>query len=384
MLLDGLKVLDVGHYVAGPFCTRQMALLGADVIKIEKPCDDILHLRESGLFLYLNANKKSVTLDLRTHTGVEIFKKLIKSADIIVENFEPSVMPSWGLSYEVLEEINPRLVVTSISNFGQSGAYKDYEAVDMTIWGMSGLMGIHGDDNKPPLHVGGYIVSYIGGYMGFLGSLAGLYHAEMTREGQHVDVSLLECCLLCHPQTLVQYAYARKMSPEFGRGKSAFAAIYPCKDGFVWVTLTEPKWPNFTRFLNMPELEKDPRFDFTDEEKRRRNISELEKIILPFILKHTKEELVSMAKSADVPLVAQRNVGEVLGNSQYKARGFFREVVHALYGTLIYPMLPFESTSCEPILAPAPLLGQHNEEVYGRRLGFSKEELTRLSREGVI
>jgi len=191
-VLADLRVIDLSHFVAGPYCTKLLADFGAEVIKVEKPgqgdgartlgpfCHDDPHPEKSGLFLYLNTNKKSITLNLKTETGVGILKQLVTDADILVENFEPRVMPSLGLSYEVLKQMNPKLVMTSISNFGQTGPYRDYKATSMTMFAMGGAMAITGDEHRP-LSPWGSQAEYMAGLVGFQATMIAIFPSRLEQ-----------------------------------------------------------------------------------------------------------------------------------------------------------------------------------------------------------
>lgn len=392
--LSGLRVLDLSQHVAGPFCARLMGLLGAEVIKVEKPGEgdltrregpfagEVPHPEKSGLFLGLNTNKKSITLNLKTPAGARIFKKLLAETDMVVESFEPGTLPSWGLGYEVMEKISPSLVLTSITNFGQTGPYRHYKASEMTLWAMGGQMQIHGEDDLP-LHIGRHVVAYTGGYVAYIGALAALNYAQLTGQGQQVDVSLQECLLWCHAQLLVEYAYTRKETPLYSRGRSVQSPVITAGDGrLLFLVLVAHKWPQFTQLLGVPELAKDPRFLL--EEERVKHVEEFEETVLPFMLQHTSDELAKMAEEKGVPLAVLKNTDEVLSNPQYKHREFFQEVEHPLAGKLIYTTPPYKMGDYKPVVSSAPLLGEHNEEIYCRRLGIDRKDLANYYHDGVI
>ncbi len=193
--LSGVRVLDLTHYIAGPYCTKMLSDYGADVVKVERPglgdaarslgpfLNDEPHPEKSGLFLYLNTNKKSITLNLKSATGVSILKELVKQSDILVENFSPRVMPSLGLDYKTLKKINPGLVMTSISNFGQTGPYRDYKATDLNIWGLSGILYECGEPNREPLKMGNNVSEYVAGLYAALTTLSALYYRDEGRRG---------------------------------------------------------------------------------------------------------------------------------------------------------------------------------------------------------
>lgn len=217
--LDKLKILDLTHYIAGPYCTKILAGFGANVIKIEKPdkgdltrsmppfLGDEPGLERSGLFLYLNNNKKSITLNLKSKTGLKIVKELIKDVDVVVESFKPGVMAKLGLDYQTLEKINPGVVMTSISNFGQTGPYRDYKSTHLIAWNMSGVRYSNGRPGETPLQGGDWLTDYVAGVHGVIGTATALYQRGQTGVGQQVDVSIWESSILitCYPAIVYSY-----------------------------------------------------------------------------------------------------------------------------------------------------------------------------------
>ena len=242
-----VRVVDLTHYVAGPYCTKLLADYGAEVVKVERPgtgdgarrmfpfWGDDPHPEKSGLFLHLNTNKKGVTLDLKTPTGVEILKQLVKDADILVENFEPRVMPGLGLDYDTLATVNPRLVMTSISNFGQTGPYRDLKAGELVIFGMGPHMFVEGEPEREPLKYPGYKAQYMAGTNAAVAAMAALFGSSASGQGQHVDVSIMES--LCGPPegaaALMSYAFSGRdpERPGYRRAGGSPWGVYRCKDG---------------------------------------------------------------------------------------------------------------------------------------------------------
>ncbi len=398
--LSDLKVLDLTHYIAGPYCTKLLADYGAEVIKIEKPGEgdsarkmgpffgDDPHPEKSGLFLHLNTNKKGITLNLKTTTGVKIFKELVKEVNILVENFEPRVMPSLGLEYETLEDINPRLVMTSISNFGQTGPYRDYKATEITIFGMGPHMITEGAADREPLRFPGYKAQYLAGTHAAAATMGAFFGSKSTGIGQQVDVSIQEC--LCSPPEgagrLMSYAFFGDDQVRTGHRREG---MYPfgyfrCKDGIVLVYGYLPAfWPRIAKWMGMPELLEDPRF--TDPTLRPQHHGDFDAILIPWLLERTQQEVVRLAQAQGLPVTPVYLINEVLKDPQYTARGFFVEVEHPVVGKVTYPGVPFrlpETPSRSQ--RPAPLLGQHNHEVYCERLGYTDEDLVRLRERGVI
>ena len=253
MPLEGVRVIDLTHYTAGPYGTRILADYGADVIKIERPgggdparrigpfYHDEPDLEKSGLFLFLNTNKRSITLDFKTEKGKQIIKELVKDADILIENFPPDVMTDAGLGYEELSQINPRLVMTSISNFGKSGPYKDWVGLDLTLYAMGGNMWGSGDPELEPLKTAGRMASFHVGYAAALASALGLTNAELRGQGENIDVSYFEVTLQSidgRMQKLLGYQYNNQVPMRVSPGASLGlgSGIYPCLDGMFMTT----------------------------------------------------------------------------------------------------------------------------------------------------
>jgi CoA:oxalate CoA-transferase len=389
MLLSGLTVLDLGHYISGPYCTKLLAGMGAEVIKIEKPDegdpsrrmgpfpDDAPHLEKSGTFLYLNTGKKSITLNLKTDTGKTIFKRLLKDADVVVENFKPGVMSNLGISYDDLKNISPGLIMTSISNFGQNGPYRDYRADEMVILAMGGFMYLGGYPEREPLRLGFSASQYKGGLAGFTGTMAAFYYAQKHGIGQHVDISLMECIVASHFQAIEQYSYTGTIQK---RNRTMLA--FPVKDGIVQFNMQPHHWPKMTQMIGMPELTQNPKFNTT--EQRRIHAEELETILLSWMLDHTTKEVYELGQSIGLPVGFAATTADLFEAEQYKDRGFLVEIDHPLVGKLIYPGSPFKIDGLGWNNNRAPLLGEHNNEIYCQKLGYSKNDLVVLRQNGII
>jgi len=398
--LSDVRVLDLTHYVAGPYCTKLLADYGAEVVKIEKPGEgdgarrmgpflgDGPHPEKSGLFLHLNTSKKGITLNLKTRTGIEIFKKLVKDVDILVENFEPRVMTSLGMDYETLADINPRLVMTSISNFGQTGPYRDYKTTELVVFAMGPHMFVEGEPDRQPLKYPGYKAQYLAGTNAAAVTMGALFGSKATGEGQQVDVSIMEC-LSSPPEGaagVINYDFCGREPDRPGwRREGGYPwGIYPCKDGYVFIWGIVPMfWPRTVQFLDMPELSEDPRF--ATPQARREHHRDFDAIFMPWLMERTQQEVVSSAQAHRLPCTPVYTIDGVVKDAQSKARGFFVEIEHPVAGKITYPGLPFRlpETPSQP-QRPAPLLGQHNREVYRERLGYTDEDLVRLREWGVI
>ena len=390
--LAGVKVLDLTHYIAGPYCTRILAGFGADVTKIERPSqgdgarsvgpflDDEPGPERSGLFLYLNGNKQGITLDLKSERGAEIFREMAADADVIVESFSPGVMDRLGLDYASLKKINPNLVLTSISNFGQTGPYRDYKISHAGAWGLSGARYTNGRIGERPVQLARWMTHYVTGLYGAIGTATALFHRTVTGRGQHVDVSMMDSAIMmaCHPYSIYSFTGLVHTNHSGRPGRE----VLECRDGgyvgaFAW---TLPQWERMFALLGVPEMADDPEFrasfDVGNEKARRANREIVRTTIAEQVKSRERMDLFQTAMEWMVPIVLVANTQEILDSPQHAARGFFDEVEHPVIGKATMPGAPFKmSESPWRSTSPAPLLGQHNAEIYGERLGYDVEEL---------
>jgi crotonobetainyl-CoA:carnitine CoA-transferase CaiB-like acyl-CoA transferase len=391
--LSGGRVLDLTHCIAGPYCTKILADYGADVVKVERPGvgdparsmgpfpGDNPDIESSGLFLYLNTNKKSITLNLKSAAGVEILKELVKGVDIVVENFSPRVMPGLGLDYQTLKEINPGLVMVSISNFGQTGPYRDCKATDLTVWGLSGILYELGDPDREPLKMGSNVSEYVAGLYGALVALSALYYRDETGTGQHVDVSVLEAFHTMQPSMTLVFSMAgfirQRAGIHFPWG------ILPCDDGYIGFFLpTQTHWESLCVLLEMPELIDRPEYETPMMREERRD--EITAIIVSWLKGKRMEDVFHAAQELRLPLTMVPNTEQLFDMPQHKARGYFVDIDHPVGGKLTYPGAPFRLEETAWQAGRAPLLGEHNEEIYCGRLGYSREHFAKLSGDGII
>jgi len=395
-VLSGVKVLDLTHYIAGPYCTKMLADYGASVIKIERPVKgdgarrlapffkDDPHPEKSGFFLYLNTGKKGITLNLKTEAGRDIFKQLLKDADILVENFSPRVMPALGLDYETLEKINPHLVMTSISNFGQTGPYRDYRATEIVLDGMGGWSTIIGHPDREPLKPGGSQAQFVSGLFGAIASVSAYYGRQVSGIGQHVDISIMDAVLYIQMNLTSNYTYNNVVQKRYGNRVAPFpSGILPCKDGYIGaITVTAEKWPVLCEWMGMPGLVDDPRF--LTPADRALNIDELDAIMISWLVDHEQEELLREGQKRGLPFGIPASAKMLLESRHLNERGYFVEVDHPMTGKVRYPGAQVRMGDLPYELRRAPLLGEHNEEIYVGRLGFSKDDLVRLREQGVI
>ena len=401
--LSGVKVLDLTWQIAGPYCTKLLADYGADVIKVERPgigdparamgpfFKDEPNPEKSGLFLHLNTNKKGITLNLKSATGKKLFKQLVANSDILVESFSPHVMPCLGLDYQALEKVNPRLVMVSISSFGQTGPYRDFKASEIVEYAMGGEMYSTGTAGREPLKLGGNVIQYQSGTVAAVATLGAFYAAEFQGIGQHVDVSIMETQAGTADRRIMyilSYIMAGVITTRWPPPREAVRmlimpqGVYPCKDGFV-NTLSLPQWwSRYIEALGMPELKDDPRFQniYSAEAGM-----EFDAIWYSWLADHDKQELFDIFLKSKIASAPLNSPEDILKNPHLKDREYFVEVDHPETGKVTYPGAPFKMSEASwKIRQPAPLLGQHNEEIYCGLLGYTKEELVKLREGGII
>ena len=397
--LEGVKVLELCQMVAGPYCTKLLADLGAEVVKIERPgrgdaarslppfFHDMPDPEASGLFLYLNTNKLGVTLNVTTATGKGIFQELVKEADILVEDNPPQWMTEQGLDYDRLQEINRRLIMTSITPFGQTGPYRDYKAYPLNVFqsGGEGYLTPGGIENidRPPLKVGGFLAEYDSGLSAAIAILAALYWRKKSGGGQRIDISKQESLMALNRLDMVRSANEGEVITRAKQGVPYGGAL-PCKDGYtVFITWESVQWDRLVAFMGDPEWANDDMFgDYAGRYKHGELINAL---LTEWLVNHTQEELYHNGQAAGVPFAMVYTSKDLVDSEHLKERGFFVEIDHPKTGTVRYPSSPyrFSETPCQ-VIRPSPLLGEHNEEIFARRLGHRQEELSKLGAAGVI
>jgi len=388
--LEGVKVLDLTHHIAGPWCTKLLADFGADVLKVERPAGDparnmspFYHDEIDGekslLFLYLNTSKRGVTLNLKTQQGVQIFKELVADADLLVENYSPRVMPSLGLDYETLRGLNPALVMVSISNFGQTGPYRDYRATDIVEYALGGLMYIFGHYDREPLKHALHQAQFKTGTNAASAALMALYHQRTTGQGQHVDVSIQESIASGLRDVVNNYTYTGAVRRRQPNHSGDLTRLRATSDGYV---LPNPgigardNWQAVVDFMGVPELADEK---FSSASARLINAEELGKILDGYFSTQNKADIFYAAHQRRFIYGVIQSPEEVLADPQFQARGYFVKIEHPVVGTVTYPGPPFLMSGTPwRARSPAPTLGQHNQEVLGGLLNYSYGDLSRL------
>lgn len=391
--LEGLRIIDLTRVLAGPFCTMLLADMGADVIKIENPSggDDSRAFGPykqglSAYFMGLNRSKRSVTLNLKDERAKDMFRSLVREADVVVENFKPGTMERLGLGYTALREINPKIIYAAASGFGQSGPYSPRAAYDLIIQGMSGFMSITGFDKEHPVKSGSSIADIFAGVFTAIGILAALEHRRKTNEGQMVDVAMLDCMIAILENALSSYDCTGKSPEPIGnvhRSISPFAS-FKTKDGQVNVCAGNNElWRRFCEVTGMEEYVNDPRF--ADNKLRVANFRELEAIINEHMEKRPTAEWTAALDAVRVPCGPIMDMEQVVADPHVMARNMIVELTHPVAGRLLVPGVPIKfSGTPAAIKCAAPELGEHNKEVYGELLGLSAAEVDELQKNGTI
>ncbi len=400
--LTGVRVLDLTWHVAGPYATKLLADYGADVLKVERPGlgdparaigpfpGDAPHRERSGTFLHLNTNKRSITLDLKSPAGQAILRELARDADVVIESFAPRVLPSLGLDYAALSAVNPRLVMCSVSSFGQTGPCRDWKATDLTLHALGGQSISTGTPEREPLKAADHLMEYQAGQMAALAVLGAVLHQQWEGEGQHIDVSIYE---------VVQSSADRRMTALIGyqyTGQNATRApmlptalplgYFPCKDGYVCFVVAPPaRWTRFMHMVGRPDLVNDPRFRDPTAWAKPEVKEEIDALFYPWLMERTKQQAMEEAQAARIAATAINSPLDVLHDKHFRERGCWREAVHPEAGRLPHcgPSFRIDGGGWA-LRRTAPLLGQDNEAVLCGRLGYSREELARLRAEGIV
>jgi len=395
-LLSGIRVLDLTNVLSGPFATLHLALLGAEVIKIENPKDGDL-ARKLGCvpkynamlmgtsFLAQNANKKSLTLNLKTEEGKDIFRKLAAASDVVVENFRPDVMERLGLSSEVLLALNPRLVYCGISGFGQTGPDALKPAYDQIIQGLSGEMAINGDERLNPLRAGFPVCDTVGGLNAAFAIMAALFWRERTGKGQTIDVALLDSIMPLMGWVVANLMIGKQQPVMMGNDNftAAPSGVFATRDGYVNIAANkQEQWEAVADVLGLPELKTDLRFQ--ERDARKKNRKALTPLLEAKLKTCTTAHWVEVLNAHDVPSGAILTLEQAMHQPQVEHRNTFTQVeVEGIGSVPLFNLTAkFEKTPGK-VSAPPPRLGEHTEEILGT-LGFDKAQIAELRERRVV
>ena len=394
--LEGIRIIDMTHNQAGPACAQILGFLGADVIKLEEPKGGDVARRnmrdrpdsDSLFFLLFNANKRSLTLNLKTGRGKQLFKELIGKSDVLLENFGPGALDRLGFGYEALAHINPRLIYATIKGFGTYGPYRDFKSYEPIAQAMGGAMSITGFPENPPT----FVVPAIGdsgtGMHMAIGILAALQQRHASGKGQHVEVSMQDAVVNLIRVSLRDHQRFGEPMPRRGNqmGKGVPSTTYPCAPGgpndYVFITAQQQMWPAFATAIGRPELARDPRFE--NEAARWDNRAALAAIIEEWTRARSKHEAMRVLGAAGVPCGACQDTGEVLADPHLKAREMIVELDYPNRGAYQTVGCPIKLADSPAEINRPPLLGEHTEALLGELCGLDPDEVKRLREDGVV
>lgn len=393
--LQGVRVIDLTNNQAGPSCGQMLAWLGADVIKVEEPGKgDIARTSlsdrpnaDSLFFLTFNSNKRSLTLNLKSPRGKEIFQKLIKTADVLLENFGPGVLDRLGFGFSVLQQLNPRLVYASIKGFGTYGPHSHYKSYEPIAQAMGGAMSVTGFPDGPPTFTWACIGDSGTGMHMTIGILAALMQRHATGEGQQVEVSMQEAVVNLVRVSLRDHQRFGKPVERTGNqlGPGAPGTIYRCAPGgpndYVFIFAQQQMWRPLLRAMDREDLIGDPRYDTADA--RLQHKDEVNAFIEAWTLRRTKHDVMKILAGVGVPCGACQDTGEVLNDPHLQARNMIVEVEHPVRGRYVTAGNPIKLSASPTQITTAPLLGQHNGEIL-QELGYREADITMLRKEGTI
>lgn len=402
--LSDITVLDFTHYIAGPYCAKLLADYGAEVVKVERPgsgdaaramgpfpCDEP-HPEKSGTFLHLNTNKRSMTLDLKTDGGRGVALELAKRADAVIESFRPGTMERFGLGYDALSAANPELVMTSISNFGQTGPYRDWRGSELIFYGMGGELGSTGVREKEPVKLGGTVGLYQAGAVAAYATLGAIFAARDEGAGQRVDISLMETqagSIDRRMSMLLAYRYNGEISGRASLGaepdRSGYpSGTYPCADGYFQITGGGNYFSRVRDMLDDPDELAGDEWTTPEAQADGEMAGLFDAVFYPWLLDRGKYEIWERAQRSRVLSGPLNTMEDLQRDPVFQRRGAFAEIDHPEAGRLTYPGRPFIMGATPwAVRRPAPTLGQHTDEILSE-MGASAEEIAELRARGAI
>ena len=392
--LEGMRVLDMTQYEAGTACTQALAWLGADVVKIERPgAGDpgrglLVGGDHSAYFLYWNANKRSVAIDLEQPEGRALLLRMLPRYDVFVENFGPGVLEKLGLDYETMRAVQPAIIYARIKGFGAGGPYAGYKCYDMVAQAAAGAFSVTGAADGPPMCPGPTMADSGTGVQAALAITAAYVQRMRTGEGQQVEIAMQEA-MTFYMRTRVANGseWGTAVAPRSGNGAGPMLNLYPCSPGgpndYVYLVVATPRmWEQLCSALGRPELASDPRFKGWIV--RHENGAALYDEIAKWTLAHSKHEAMRILAEAGVPCSAVLDTRDLFQDPQLQARGFVQHVKHDVLGLVPILGSPFRMSRSQVELSAAPVLGRHTDELLRADLGLSENELRALHASGVV
>ena len=379
--LSGYRVLDLTDE-KGMLCSRLLSDMGAEVFRIEKPGTESVRV-----FYEANRGKLNITLNIESKPGQDIFKRLVKTADAVIESYPPGYLESLGLSYSRLNETNPRLIMASITNFGQDGLYRDYKSSDMVASALGGRMYVCGEPQMLPLKPFGNQVYYTASILAAIGIALALWSRHTTSKGQHIDISLQECAATTLDYILVRYFYEGLVAKRQGslHWNNAFR-IFPCRDGYILLSLLQ-HWETLVEWLESEGMAEDlPNEKWREREYRLKHLGHVIEVLEQWTKTHTATELVELGQLMHFPWAKIASIPELLDSPQLKGRGFFIEVEDPQSGR----KYKVPGAPCKLSRSPwqagerVPSIGGHNMKIYHGEMGLSEDEIEALVKDRVI
>ena len=398
--LDGIRVIDLSQGVAGPFSTRLLADQGADVIKVESPtlgdparrlapfANTLPGSQAGGTFQYVNLGKRGITLNIACDGGRRVLRELVAGAHFLVESFEPGVLDTLGVGFSDLSKFNPGLVMTSVTNFGQTGPYRDFKSDEITQYGMGGPMSVTGSPDHPPLNLADGIVSHQAGTAAALATMIAFYESEMSGIGEHLDMSIMEIQagnIDRRTLTFLAYQYTGERGGRIAAGAGAVSGVLPTSNGHIAFDAATPAaMKQLPTLIDAPELAHDPRFTDPDARQEPENLEMLQSRILEWALNQDNQMAWRKAQAHRAMAAPINSAADLHADPHYTYRGFWNRI-ETNAGLTAYPGSPLTIDNARvSVRRPAPAFGEHNAEILGGELGFSREELSKLKQAGVI
>lgn len=391
--LEGITVLDLTRVLAGPYATMVLADFGADVIKVEQPNvgDDSRAFgpfvgKESVYFMSLNRNKRSMTLNLKDPKAKETFKEMVKKADVVVENYRPGTMEKLGLGYDVLKEVNPKIIYAACSGFGHTGPDSKKPAYDVIVQGAGGIMSITGQEGGEPTRVGASVGDITAGLFTAIGIMTALYNRQVTGIGQKVDVSMLDCQVAILENAIARYTSSGIAPQPIGNRHPSITPFeaFKAKDAYVIIAVGNDRlWEKFCNLIDRPDLIADERF--VSNPARTKNQKALKAILDTVFPTRTLDEWLEALEGAGIPCGPINTVDRVIKDRQVIARDMIVETDHPVAGKVKMAGVPIKmSETPGSVDAPAPILGQHTEEVLKNMLGYDDAKIKALRDEKAL
>lgn len=391
--LDGIKVLDLTQIYNGPYATFLMAMAGAEVIKVEPPGGEFLRRRDANSgagvpFAMLNACKKSISLNLKTDKGRDLFLQLVETADIVAENYAPGVMDRLGVGFETLKQRNPKIVLASGSGYGQDGAYRDFPAMDLTVQAMSGVMSVTGYADGPPTKSGAALCDFFGGVHLYGAIMTALFRRERTGEGAQIDISMLEAVYPSMASNIgMTYGQRDDIPLRTGNRHGGLSLcpynVYPTADGYIAIICNDDKhWRGLCDAMNRPEMKDDP--TLATNRDRVGNMDTVDDLVSCWTSQQDKKPLFDLLIRHRVPSAPVRDLPEVIADQAMRDRGALLEIDHPFYGPLIVPRSAMRYGNTPQVdYTPSPDYGSDNAAIFGS-IGVSENALSNLIEEGVV